>query len=83
MKQKILTIVTDSASLRSTSEAWGVEDGDLVNMDKPIGLSPSGPLNAYDCPLKAIGDGWRLIGPPQETTFNTDKVYYRWWFEKK
>lgn len=87
--QKILTITTLDSDLRATSEAWGWENGDFVDIDKPIGLSGSGKAPpAYDCPLKAIGDGWKLLAPPVKDYWKVPlgneppTVIYEWWFTK-
>jgi hypothetical protein len=79
--QKILLIVTESPSLRSKAVGWNCEDGSMVVAGKPIGLSPSPSGReyvGYDCPLRAIADGWWLMCAPLEESKNM----WNWWFEK-
>lgn len=75
--QKILTMLTCVPDLRSSADGWGMEDGDMIRLDKPIGLSGSPNCPCYKTPLHAIGDGWRLMAPPVK-----DGKYYTWWLEK-
>jgi hypothetical protein len=83
-KQKILVITTLENSLRSKSDSWDWEDANVVDMAKPIGLSGAGKSPpCYDCPLKAIADGWRLMGPSVvENDYAPGVVGYTWWFER-
>ena len=84
-KQKILTLVTKEPVLRAEAVAWDCEDSMLVNPHKPIGLTPSPHgFFCYDCPLRAMGDAWILIAPPEKVTnYDTDgTIYYQWWFQK-
>lgn len=66
--QKILHMMTGGMDLRSSAEGWSCEDGDMIRAGKPIGLSPApmGEWYCYGCPMFAIADGWRLMGPPIE-----------------
>lgn len=88
MKQKILIMGTPEANMRSSAESWGGEDGNLVKMDKVIGFTPSIFMSCGettpDCPLRALGYGWRLIGPPVKEEYkNEDEdklVSYIWYF---
>jgi hypothetical protein len=77
MKQKILTMSTTKPTLRSAVDGWSIEDGNMVEPNKPIGLSGSPNCPGYFTPLHAIGDGWRLLGPP---VFEGN--LWTWWFEK-
>lgn len=85
-KQKLLIMSTERESLRSDVCGWGGEDGDLINHDKPIGLSGSPHFPTYKTPMNAIGDGWRLMQPPiknySHSTDGIDFYEYEWWFEK-
>lgn len=83
IKQKILTMLTRSVSLRSDADGWSGDDANVVNIEKPIGLSPGlYGFYCYDCPLKAMAAGWRLMAPPVEEKWDDGDIFYRWWFEK-
>ena len=80
--QKILTMMTNSSNLRSSADGWSAEDGDLVKMDKDIGLSP-GYVGFYcfQTPMHSIASGWKLLAPPtlmKQYINNID--FYEWWF---
>ena len=68
--QQVLVMETRRSSMRSEVVGWTYEDPSLV---KPgaIGMSPSWsheetrPL--CDCVLRALAEGWRLLGPPIST----------------
>lgn len=91
--QKILVMHTERPDLRGKADGWDWEDGDEVMIDKPIGLSshwkdqeykkfglwPS--VACYDCPLKALADGWKLLAPPVDTG-TRDELNWEWWFVK-
>lgn len=89
-QQKILTITTLRDSLRADVDSWGWEcDADNIRSDRPISLSSNGRCSVYDCPLRAIADGWRLLGPPvvdEQYAYDSDKQQwmtgYTWWFER-
>ena len=83
--QKILIMTTSSNSMRSKAEGWSMEDSSLVNKDQRehIGLTPyKHEFHAYDCPLRALANGWRLLAPPTEYTEAGLFVKFEWWFEK-
>jgi len=83
MKQKILNLVTLDQSLRSKVDSWDAEDGELIDLNKEIGLSRSLSVPYYQTPMHAIGDGWRLIAPPVFIkNYINDINAYEWWFEK-
>ena len=83
MKQKILIMTTLTPDLRSGVDSWDWEDGNIVKLDKEIGLSGSGQQICYKTPLHAIGDGWRLIAPPVTwPDYAPGVTGYEWWFEK-
>jgi len=93
--QKILTIGTETCSLRSKAQSWEWEDGDFPRQaltefrDKynylslPVGLIRTGSCHMYPTVLHAIGDGWKLLAPPEKETWKNDEgiefVEYSWW----
>lgn len=95
--QKILCVGTADDSMRSAIEGWGVEDGDLVKehherhgskytyMNLPVGLVGSPKCPTYPTVLHAIGDGWKLLGPPTKwSAIHQGKEIggYTWWLVK-
>lgn len=89
--QKILTMQTNSSSLRSSCDGWSAEDGDVIRTDREIGLSPD--YHGFHCfktPMHAIADGWKLLSPPvMESDAELDYygavtkyAVYQWWFVK-
>lgn len=87
MKQKILTLTTLRNSIRCEVDGQSEEDGDLIKMDKDIGLSGSPKVPFYKTPMHAIGDGWRLMAPPVHIenyamSDNGPLKAYEWWLEK-
>src|SRR6187402_2793475 len=84
IKQKILKILTSRRSLRADAYGWNAEDGEVIQQEKHIGLSDGfRGFCCYDCPMKAIGDGWRLMAPPITLpAYINGQDYYEWWFEK-
>lgn len=100
--QKVLVLETRMSSLRSEVIGQSYEDGDEVGKafreyankyptkeQVPVGLI-SGITRAgvphYDTVLHALGDGWKLIAPP-ETLSHTDgyqqpMTTYEWWMVK-
>lgn len=73
-----LTVTTERYSLRATIIGWGHEDPRLVQPG-PIGrtLSPR-PTYTPDCVLRALADGWRLLGPP----VHDDGEGWIWYLER-
>lgn len=82
MNQKILILTTSYPSLRSDVDSWTGEDGNVIDLSKPIGLSPCLSNAVYQTPLHAIADGWRLLVPPVKYTRGVDLPWYEWWLEK-
>ena len=85
--QKVLVMETETNSLRSTAQGWTYEDADYIDIHKHIGLSlgrhPSDRYPTYDCPMKALADGWKLLVPPSgEFVISSNKTFYTWWFVK-
>jgi hypothetical protein len=84
--QKVLTMTTNEGHLRSAAEGWSAEDADPVRPGH-IGNTPGfpGPYS-YETPLHALGDGWRLLAPPQSfwLTINNgdpdETTVERWWW---
>lgn len=87
--QEVLTVNTERNSIRADIYGWSHEDPSLVRHNKPIGFTGAPkPRYSPDCVLKAMGNGWRLLGPPipfEQTYRNeeTDEPYqetnYEWW----
>jgi hypothetical protein len=78
--QKILHFMTKTSSLRSSADGWSAEDGDVINVDKVIGLSPGYKgFCCYETPMHAIADGWKLLAPPSNLEYSD---FYEWWFVK-
>lgn len=78
--QKILVMSTREATLRSEAIGWDlVEDPGRVKPG-PIGLTPSDKeaSQTFDCVLRAMSKGWRLLGPPERNKDGTAS----WWLEK-
>ena len=96
--QKVLNVSTPSNSIRADIYGCGYEDGDLVKeyhgrysqkyhyLNFPVGLVGAPKFPLYPTVLHAIGDGWKLLAPPQETTWtNSDgeKIpEWSWWLVK-
>jgi hypothetical protein len=82
--QKILSMITDTPSLRSLADSWDAEDGDLIRLDKEIGYSLG--YKGFYChqtPMHAIGSGWKLLAPPTTIKNYVEGVdYYQWYFVK-
>lgn len=74
----ILTLMTPRPDLRSEALGYSCENTILVQPDKPIGLSKSEWGWNYDCPLRALADGWRLMGPPVKL----DGGNWDWWLTR-
>jgi hypothetical protein len=74
-RQAVLVIVTERDSIRAEAVGWGHEDGRNVVPGKPIGFTPAGHGTLPDCPLRALGDGWRLLAPPVASG-----AEWEWWF---
>lgn len=51
----------------------------------PVGLIPSGVKRgssyAYPTVLHALGDGWRLLAPPQPSDGPESSVEWDWWLD--
>ncbi len=83
MKQKIITLTTLRNSLRCEVDGMSSEDGDLIRLDKEIGLSGSPHYPFYQTPMHAIGDGWRLMAPPVFIKdYAKDIDAWEWWLER-
>ena len=85
-KAKFLIVDTQSPTLRADVIGWSYEDISLINLSKPIGLSPSwdGPTPTFACVAKALAAGWTLLGPPTPIETPTDdglKTYWTWWLQ--
>ena len=64
--QQVAMLVTDHADLRSTVTGWTFEDPRIVRHGRSIGHTPSPhDIPRYDCVLRALADGWRLLGAPE------------------
>lgn len=87
LKQQILRMTTIDKSLRADVDGWDGEDGHLIKQEKPIGLSAGLSFFCYPTPMHAIGDGWRLMGPPQividyDIHNQPIRTCWEWWLEK-
>lgn len=81
-RQKILILVTERRSLRADVLGFSGEDGNLIKFDEPIGMSHTlKDYGNFPTPMHAIGDGWRLMGPPIPTPYQLIS-HYEWWLEK-
>lgn len=79
--QKILILKTNSYELRSEIMDQSCEDTNNIKQDINIKFSDVGKCKEYFCPIEAIADNWRLIGPPFKIE-KDDKEYYIWFLEK-
>lgn len=100
--QKVMICHTLRNGMRDKIEGWSLEDGDQVYksykervhtlnefdsmFSVPVGLIRSGNGHCYSTVLHAIGDGWKLLAPPQEYT---EKMaggptvqMWEWWLVK-
>lgn len=87
--QKVLTFFTKNDKLRSQADGWDWENGDLAhcNINKEIGFIPCGSEWLPPTPLHALGDGWKLLGPPVKQDEQVAEVTgyeynFKWWFVK-
>jgi hypothetical protein len=80
---QILTVITESISLRADIVGWSMEDTDLYQPGQPIGFtrSPIG-WKHPDTVLEALVDGWRLLGPPVKEYSDESGETWGWWFER-
>jgi len=86
---KVLTVTTVFPELRSECIGWTCEDsnevqracdyynGNVRNIDVGSILTARGSYS-YDTVLHAVGDGWKLLGPPSKIG---DKEF-EWWLTK-
>jgi hypothetical protein len=74
---KYLNILTEGDSLRSKAVAWELEDTALINTNDWRD-TPSPHPYLPDCVLEALGEGFRLLGPP---TPRQDSNMFNWWLE--
>jgi hypothetical protein len=80
----VANVQTDGHSMRSKIDGTGMEDPRLFVRGKPIGLTPS-PRCCYlgATVLEMLADGWRLLGPPRDTSFTTEEgkrwEQSEWW----
>lgn len=80
--QKVLVMLTKECNVRSKAGAWDGDDADLVVKDKQIGFTPTIQESiCFDCPLRAMAAGWKLLAPPIRET--PDLTYYMWWLVKE
>lgn len=87
-RQQVLIMSTydkyGAGGLRSEAWGWSAEDGweaaPYVGMNRPVGLMGyfRGPYS-YPTPYHALGDGWRLLAPPEKFEENGVPSLY-WWF---
>ena len=87
--QQILEMSTKTPCLRADVHGWTWEDPRCVGVapcdkaQKPIGLFrnwvQSEPLPRYDCVLRALADGWKLLGPPTEDKCDTPSGPWAEW----
>jgi hypothetical protein len=76
--QKIMTCTTARADIRARIDGWTFEDGDLaVDAPSHVGMIGSPRFPLYPTVLHALGDGWKLIGPPQP-----EADVFGWWLSK-
>lgn len=93
--QEVLIVNTEESSLKAEIYGWSNYDPSLMKPSKIRGLSGGHTPIGYtpDCVLRAMSQGWHLLGPPQpfEITLcrenNTDEEYqathYEWWLVKE
>ncbi len=95
-KQKILIMSTSRDSLRADAEGWTFEDASNIQPNEKehphIGIASinknkiCGEFYCFDCPVRAMANGWRLMAPSLEHKWvNGDGkqiIEYIWWFEK-
>ena len=90
--QQILTMSTYGSSLRSEAFGWSMEDGSNIKIDQsiPIGLASKDRSKAlhnlkfnYDCVVRAMADGWRVMAPPTDFILGASEICcYEWWLER-
>lgn len=73
--QKVLILVTGRRNLRDTVIAAVAEDGSLVFLTTPVTDIKALDVPDYQTPLHALGDGWKLLGPP----LSNEKGITEWW----
>ena len=79
---EVLIMVTERGSLRAEVHGWTHEDASLVEPGH-IGMTGSPtPYAPYDCVLRALADGWRLLGP---ATCRPDDEHpeWEWWLTRE
>lgn len=84
-KMKVLVLSTDRADLRSEVWGWNAEDADLFVFDKAIGHTPDALhlTSNINTPLEALAEGWRLLAPPAEYSYDENCTAYVWWLTKE
>ncbi len=80
---KIASVLTKEPNLRSEIIGYTYEDSDLVVAGKAIGLTPAPypKLPDYDCVLRMIAHGWKLLSGPTTIEAN-EGSFYDWWLTK-
>ncbi len=82
--QMVMSVDTDSHSLRSEISGWTIEDPSLHDRSKEVGWTP--PAREYHPKsiMEALSLGWKLLGPPVKYVFthgDTGKPYDQWeWY---
>lgn len=93
-KQSVLIMTTERNSLRAEVVGWTYEKSSNVrpDMEKPIGISSIDRSQVlryptYDCPVRALANGWKLLVPPTSFTWKNDEgkefTNFEWWFVKE
>ncbi len=77
--QLVLCVETERPTLRADIIGWSAEDPRKV-VEGPIGWTRRGELPEYDCVLRALADGWRLLGPPTPQAYIGSTC--DWWLVK-
>lgn len=95
--QQILIMQTMRGTLRSEAFGWTAEDPRGAHPSQPVGICgamwhrpgdhntaphrPTNPSYCYPDPLRALADGWKLLGAPVH--FEGEPEVWEWWFGRE
>ena len=83
----ILVVETVGQSLRAEIVGWDRPENPRYVVPGPIGLTEkcdNSPTIHYDCVLRALHDGWELLGPPVPVLNQFNRtVGFTWWLTKE
>lgn len=93
--QKVMIVHTRRDDMRAEIDGWTCEDGNEVVktlafggkgyetvIEVPVGVIRNGRSLSYPTVLHALGDGWKLLSPPQNESKDILRSVFVWWLVK-